>query len=80
MSPNSPVPESAVYKDGKLNENKVYIGRVYDGKCLLIGTAIPEKRICIYLNKNNEVKSSSTYEVPFINYFVNKRCSKLNLL
>jgi len=63
VTPDSPVPETAVYKDGKLNGDKTYIGRVYDGSCLYIGTAIPEKGVCSYLDKNLKLKTSSEYEI-----------------
>lgn len=63
VNSSSSIPETAVYKDGKLKGNKIYIGRVYDGNCILIGTVNPEKGVCMYLNKSCEVKSSSEYEI-----------------
>lgn len=69
MDASSTVYENAVYHNGKLDGDDVYIGRVYDGQCVLIGTAIPKKGVCIYLNKQLEVKSSSNYEVIFMSFF-----------
>ena len=63
MAPKSPVPENAVFLNGELNGEKVYIGRVNDGKCVYVGTAIPTKDICTYLDKNLQVQSSGEYEV-----------------
>lgn len=79
-SSDSAVPETAVYKDGKLDGDDIYIGRVYDGNCLLIGTAIPKKGICIYLHKNSEVKSSPDYEVIFLFWLLLFYCMYLILL
>ena len=63
VSADSSVPETALYQNGKLNGDEVYIGRVYDGNCLYVGTAIPKKGICNYIDKNSEVKTTSEYEI-----------------
>ncbi|XP_054708725.1 uncharacterized protein LOC129218471 [Uloborus diversus] len=63
MSPDSPIPEDVVYQNGKLSGEDAYIGRVFDGQCLYVGTALPSKNICFYLDKNLELKSSSSYEI-----------------
>lgn len=52
-----------MYENGTLNNDKVYVGRVHDGKSIYVGTVIPMKGVCLYLNKKGELKSSSSYEV-----------------
>ncbi|PRD28439.1 UNVERIFIED_CONTAM: hypothetical protein NCL1_32387 [Trichonephila clavipes] len=56
-------PELAAYLGGELHGDEVYIGRVYDDDCYLVGTAIPSKAICIYLSKKLEIKSTDTYDI-----------------
>ncbi|GFT56371.1 DUF3421 domain-containing protein [Nephila pilipes] len=63
MTSDSPKPESATYFDGKLHGDEVYVGRVYDDGCYLVGTAIPSKGTCIYLSKKLEIKSTDTYDI-----------------
>lgn len=66
MTHNSCLPEDVVFHNGELNGDKVYVGRVNDGKCVYVGTAIPDKGICIYLDKNLQVHSSQDYEVLYV--------------
>ncbi|KAF8790469.1 hypothetical protein HNY73_005487 [Argiope bruennichi] len=65
MSSDSPMPESVFDCGGKLNGEKVYVGRVYDDedKSYLIGTAIPSKGLCTYVTKDLKVKTSNNYEI-----------------
>jgi len=56
------------YPAENLDGSEVRIGRVYDGDSLYIGTAVPEKGVCLYLNKNLEVKTSSNYEILSVDY------------
>ncbi|CAL1291962.1 unnamed protein product [Larinioides sclopetarius] len=63
MSPGSTKPESLCDLGGKLNGEQVYVGRVYDDGCYLVGTAIPSKGICTYLSKKLEVKTTDTYDI-----------------
>ncbi|XP_015926849.1 uncharacterized protein [Parasteatoda tepidariorum] len=62
VSPGSSISENAV-EFGKLNGDQVYIGRVYDNDCWLIGTAVPSKGVCHYLSRNAELKSTDSYDV-----------------
>ncbi|GFY72150.1 DUF3421 domain-containing protein, partial [Trichonephila inaurata madagascariensis] len=68
MTSSSPEPENAVYFNGKLHGDETYIGRVYDDGCYLVGTAMPNKGICIYLSKNLEIKSTDTYDASLIKF------------
>ncbi|GIX96765.1 DUF3421 domain-containing protein [Caerostris darwini] len=63
MSPGSELPEELCDLEGKLHGDKVYIGRVFDEDCYLVGTAIPSKGKCIYLSKKLEIKSTDTYDI-----------------
>ncbi|GFR22384.1 DUF3421 domain-containing protein [Trichonephila clavata] len=63
MTSGSPKPEYVSYFGGKLHGDEVYIGRVYDDGCYLVGTAIPSKGTCIYLSKKLEMKSTDTYDI-----------------
>jgi len=69
MKSDSPVPNNAISQNGKLDGDEVYIARVRDGQCIYIGTAVPKKGACFYLDKNNSLKTSSSYEILTVEYF-----------
>jgi len=62
VTTGSNIPENAV-EFGKLNGDPVFIGRVYDDECWLVGTAIPNKGACYYLSKKFELKSTDSYDI-----------------
>ncbi|GFY46461.1 DUF3421 domain-containing protein [Trichonephila inaurata madagascariensis] len=63
MTSSSPTPGNVVYFGGRLHGDQAYIGRVYDDDCYLVGTALPSKGKCIYLNKKREIKSTDAYDI-----------------